>query len=1373
MLSSLDKVINAGIRFETETRDVDKAESKLNDLRNAMSQAAAGGVALSEGTNKANRSLNKQAASASGASTGLAGLQSQIASTRVAQEALENSSGDITDALHNMDAQVEGLDMSDKFGNMDKAAQDMVVNDIVNELTGNLDELADAPEEFSLDYFVDGEDDVEELVRNITKLSDNDGENILGGKRDPDLPSIEAVRGMDKSIRSFRDADFGDKKFEKIFGEYDKEERTRDFPLDPRAKSFPDSDELGGMDPHIFDQLSRNSPYDTFAEMMEDDSTHPSDFLQTAKFDDNFTREIGNYDGEGTSLFTDQIKSGLEEQGIKNVDDFFRASDSDINEALAGTPLGQGEYGLEPDELRGDAVSAIGESTIDDKDMSEIGTIEKGKLGIGLDEVRQNRTTKPSPTDLFPKIDNTIPESDEEILKSANELAFLMDEYDEINEAVQGSTNLHDARNKVANMDSDGLVQLNRWVDKNRDSLAKTMVDADDVVQRLGAVENPEEFHRTLRDKGGFSSDGEAEAITNMMSELDPSLIKGQGAGKDYPITRETLGLRTMQKMMDTDPDSDRQKTLQSILQSIYHPTEGIQQTLFDDEDLMKGGFYEGLSAELPNNLTSRGGYGDNLGENDVAREITDEFLSGEGSEGDGIEDYLGKDSKNVGDAVSRAVNKFDYDDKNVIGTSSKATEDFLPDLYEKYASQLAPGLDTSSRGSTKMGMTDLFPGQDDVLDPKPNKDDQVIPNFDSWMDEFRENMEMAREAQRAAGNLRGGAYTGLFGGDGNKKGLFGFLSETFARSDFSPRRVAQFNEALEQTNEQYKRMLPLFKVTSFNLGAMNVDFEGLGTMAFKLTALLGPLIAALTGLAGAFLTATAAMGMFMGAGALNFFGDMEDTMAGVSSKGEAMKELASTLGKMAGEALMPLRMARLGGDGNTAAQSFVELLRGALQILNRISNIFAYVMELDTVAEEAERIKEFLLNSDGDSELARQFGELVEQVLPLINDIVIAILGNMGALADFTGDITRVLGDEMLDTLGSLKPLLGILTSYGAGFFTFALKAIALFARLADMIIVPLAWIAKIATAISGVKIEVNDLAFAIGAVVGSLAVLSAMGSFVSSQMFLIASSFKGLAWVASLATTANYGLASSFAVVAATAGLVVIQLWLIRDVLKNIKALDPEFSLGFAADLGWVGAELVAILAVAGQLARTLGAFKGLGTIFAKVAAYSGVFSGELAVAIGLLKWAGSAIAGIITGISVVTAGWIVLIGAIIIGLADMIFYLKTGESFLFNWEGIFARIAKHANTIKEAIQYVNSVRRGGFEVGGAGERFQGAEYTNRVTGETNTVDRKSDFAPDGSTAKGETSFTINVDQSMNDKDIARIAKREIKNWWNRMGS
>lgn len=1395
MLGSLDNIVNAGIRFETDLRGVDRAESKLDSLYEQMKQTGAGGVILGEGTDKANRSLKDTAVSAGTASGGLAGLQSQLASTRAAQEALEDSSGDLSSSLRNLDSD----------------AQDMVVSDIVGELTGNLDDLDDAPKEFSLDNFVKGEDEVEQLVRSITDLNDAADESILGGQRDSDLPEMEAVSGMDETIQAFSDEEFGDIKYEQIFGKYG-ETKVQDFPLNPRSDAFPD--DVDRMDAHVFDQINRNSEFDTFMEMMNADG-HPRDFMNAASFPGNTERNIDNIDGDGTALFSDEITNSLNEKGINTADQFFRSSDADLADVIEGTVLG--DNGITPDELRASATDQISRQTISDKDMSDLGFEESGAIGVGMDNIKKSRTSASSPTDLFPKIDG-MPEEDEALKEAANNLAFIMDEYDEINTAVQGSDNLHQARNKLAELDGDGLVKLNRWVDENRESLAESIGNTDDVVRRLGAVEDPKEFHRMLRNEGGFSSDGEAETIANMMGDLDPSLLKGQGRGKGFPITRETLGLRAFQEMMDTDPESDRQDTLQSIVQSIYHPEEGIQQTLLDDEQLMKGGFYEGLRDELPDHLTTPGGFDENnvtpgsdeedeltdefgkyTGDSkrrDVAREVTEEFFGGDETKGMGIEDFIGEDSENIGELVSRAVNKFDYNDPEVLKKSSRKTEEFLPSVYEMYASQLAPGMNTSARASDS-DITSLFPGQA-VLDPPEGRDGEITPEFETWMDQLEKDMNKFRKAQDSSGVLRGGALAGLFGDDGDKKGLFGALSDTFARSDMgTPRRVEDFNAGLDKLEKSFKRLNPLLSATSFNLGPLNVNFEGAARMAFKLTATLGPLIVALGGLAGAAVTATGALAGFIGAGALNFFEDMEDSMAGVTDKQDAMEALAGTLAEMGKEALMPLRMARIGGDGNTAAQSFVEVLRGGLQILNRAANVFAYLMELEVVGDQAERISNFLLNSDGDAEFAKQLATLVTAVLPVLNDMIIAILGNMGGFAEYASRISKTLGGELMNTLGNLKPILSLLTSYGAGFFTYALRIISVMSKLAMVIVVPMRKLAELINYFTGGTLKAEDFMFAIGGLIGSITVLGGVASYVSASLFALSGTFVKVAKFASLLTTANYGLASSFAIVASTVGLLFVQFWLLKDAIQRIDDLDPELSIDFAKDIGIIATELAAAAAAFAAMMKGLGAFAGLATILTNIAGYLGISSATILTIKSIL--------GVITAS---TVGWAAVIAGIAIVLGDIAFWLATGETLLINWDDHLESIADKWDSINEdASEHFARVREhalfGGTGNNGTGEkknflaRLLDGDHNQipNTGGSTAMATGGGGFGITSAHVKalgfeaaetaingGSTSSTttrssqnssqveVHIDQSMSNKEIARIAKREIASWWNK---
>ena len=1367
MLSSLDNVINAGIRFEANVREIDRTESALRSLdRNLRSTAAAAGI-LSEGTNTANRSLNKQAGSAGGASTGLAGLQSQLAATAAAQKALKSSSGDLDDALSNLST----------------SAQDLSIDAIAGDILDNLDDLDGAPDDFSLDAHIDGEDDAKEFARILTGLQEESfgADKLFGG----DKKRLDEITGMQKELEAIRDMDGGEELFDDIFARFHGGDMLEDFPLDPRSDEFPD--DLGNrLDSHIFDQLNRNTDFDTFGELMDSDET-PADFLTAGGFAENRDhRGLKNIDGEGTNLIDQEdILSNLDDEGILNTEQFFRASDDELSNALEGTMFG--ESGITPDELREGAIRNLASGEIEGKKLGDVTPMGEGEdphnaeyanLAIGMEDLKDSNSSKQTPSWPLTRASKM---DDSPLKERAENLSMLITQNEEINSAISNSTNLEEAIEMVGELDTNGFVGINRALDNpsRRDRMAKSLVDRDSLSSRVGEAKTRPEFAGMIDSNLALGNDRQAEILQNMMSDLDPSQVKGKD-GSSLPITRETLGLMTMQEMMDTDPDTepDRHSDLQGIMRSVFHPSDGVKKSLLREQSVMEEGFYTDLQDALPSNLTSPGGIGQNTDQPDIARDITDEFLTGTQTEGKGISNFIGEESENIGDVVSRATNRFDFDDPNALDKASRETENLLPMMMQdQFGSQVAPGLMEGQRGSD-VNMNDMLPGMDVLSDNR-----EQGPNFSGWFDGLDDQMSELRSAQKNAPVLRGGALAGLLGGEGNKKGVFGALSESAGGMSFfdSPRKMNRFNNFLEEGANAYEGMIPLLEATSLRLGSVNVDFESLGTMFFKLTSMLGPLVAALGGLAAAAGTAGAAMGGVLLAGAVDFLGEMEDTMAGVSDRQEAMGELASTLKDMALEAIMPLRQARIGGDGDTGAQFFVEVLRNGLSILNRISNILAYVVELDVVGSELARLSNFLNDPSGDSELARQLGELTKEVLPLLNDMIIALFGSFGGFSEFASSITQTLGTRLLRVLQQIAPVLALLTSYGAGFFDMALLAVGVLAQLISVLETVAGGFARLLSLIPGLTLSTNDFAFAVGGLIGFMNIASRAATFMAAQKLLLSKALYGAATAASWFTAANYGLASSLALVSALLGTLLVQLLAVREIWEIFSDTDWGLNLESLVAAGTIGGLATLILLLGGLQAILMGGIKlgKLGGAIAGIASKLGVgamaiakWSGNLAVIISLTKWLAKVLAGKvlvgITTISAVTVGWVAVIIAALALFADLIYWLATGESFLISWGEHLQRILSYLDRASEI--WDNITDNGQFNVemseSELDERFGSDRGNSESENITDEDDATVKFGGPGGGADAD--VDINVDASRSNREVARMIQNEIKSWW-----
>ena len=126
--SVINLVVNA------KETGVDGTRRKIEDVIDSLRQAAAANIAASEATDANARSQTKLASSSGTATSGLAGLQAQLASTAATQRAFEDSTNDVRDVLDDtidtqsgysqaVEAMVEGLadagDELDEIGDFD------------------------------------------------------------------------------------------------------------------------------------------------------------------------------------------------------------------------------------------------------------------------------------------------------------------------------------------------------------------------------------------------------------------------------------------------------------------------------------------------------------------------------------------------------------------------------------------------------------------------------------------------------------------------------------------------------------------------------------------------------------------------------------------------------------------------------------------------------------------------------------------------------------------------------------------------------------------------------------------------------------------------------------------------------------------------------------------------------------------------------------------------------------------------------------------------------------------------------------------------------------------------------------------------------
>lgn len=964
-------------------------------------------------------------------------------------------------------------------------------------------------------------------------------------------------------------------------------------------------------------------------------------------------------------------------------------------------------------------------------------------------------------------------------------LVNFMTQNEEVMNTLADSSSIDDAINKLQRREQSFF--------QGSDDPLQGILEPQNVLRQIDPSDTRSDIHKDLRRTEGIKdslSDRQIEMMTKIMDDL------GGGADDVYgpqPLTRESMGFRTMQELMDTDPEQepDRTKSLKGILRSIFDPETGIQSTVFDDEQLMKEGFYTDLRDALPDDVVTDGPFDQTGGRPDAAKRITQQFMDTDPDVG--LADFFGEDSKSIGEIVGK-IDHFEFDHPDVLDEVTSETERMLPKLADLQASRVASSVQSTSRRSDDIsGVHELLPGRD-FLNFKPDQDIGISPTqqiknqFESYGENLDKDLADLRGVQKSSPVLQGGALSGItsafFGERERRRGLFGSLSGRKSTGTNSPVDFRKHQDNLDTLIDSYDGMLPLLDATSIRLGSVNVNFESMGIMLFKLTAMIGPVVAGLMGLATAAVAATAALGGLVAVGAVEYLGEMEDTMAGINNKQEAMAELGDVLTDMAWEAVMPLRQARIGGDGMRGYEAFISALRGGLQVLNRVANIMAYIVELEVVGDELERITEFLLNPAGDQQLAENLGEVVTEVLPLINDALIAIMGNFGNMTDFVASLTANLGDRLLKVFSDLGPVLALITAYGAGFFDAALWGVGVLATLINYVSGVVGVITTLKNALLGTSTETRTLMYWLGAFIGVMNVASRVGAQLAAMKAVLSLAAGGLSKAYGILTASTWSLATATKALA-------INLTIIAGLILTLTyALNGLANIEIGED-GWLSSLAyyltVAVASIGGLLAMFVNLGKILAWFGAKMSSVINLIRSSLVfkaikTVVGMLiylikaklvKAIGVAV-GAVLGIS---AGWAVVITALLVIIplvADLIYYLRTGDSFLVNWEKRLKQMAEYAERIRDALPGKDSRAVAGpggnnvDDLAARGARFE-PDSGGSNSSEPEVQTAGIDAGPSVQDMADSFSAMINVDASRSERELSKMIRREIDSAFN----
>ena len=1043
---------------------------------------------------------------------------------------------------------------------------------------------------------------------------------------------------------------------------------------------------------------------------------------------------------EGGTLDLDtDISQYLDDYGIDSVQDFFEMHSAELQSFLHDSPLsesfdnmadfqrtmledlaGQGIIPQDPDQIGEslaftDIFDAVGEDAF----IDAVGI--PGRTGSG-----------PGPDDW------------EHLEAEFYEIAEMMDESDVIANAITQSDDISQAINQLSDTDPAKMQRLVDWTNNNIDDVQQMFnnlggVDApagdlpDDLGESSEMISNalsgnilmPSDDEDTVAENVDLSP-FQSEMLARMSGNIDQMFMGESGSSSDMPITYEGLFMGIQQEMLDADSiDSSRYQEAEELLtmleagqltQTGYLSTDEGQQTI---ESVLRDRLPDDANNILPEGFDS---------DADVASLVAGSMADMEEEQGPSLLfDMLSPDTTTTAsDPVGQALGDVDLGDRGSVQQISKLIEDDLPAIQQQLGAELGPGLTMTSAFDDDMNLQEMLPPEEVQNFMLGEGSGAAASEFTSSMDSYtsglRDQMSELRSTQQQARVLTGlgigdipilrRAQEGVHGPGmpNRRRGLFGSalrpLTRAMSGSGMSePRQTRALINTMTALNGAYNDMLPLLEATSVRLGSINVNFESLGIMIFKITGMLGPLISALGGLVAGLLTVGAALGGIIGAGAIDFFTEMRDTMAGVEDRSEAMAEMMENVKLMALEALQPLRNADIGGEDGMGL--FVSTIRGGLVLLNRFAEVMSTVLEANEFETLIDGLHNFAFDRSGDDELAQNLQDAANTIIPLLMDIASAIFGGIGESIEFATWAADVLGSRLLGALEDIVPVLALITVYGVGFINMMIWAASVVAKVVNFLTALIDAFLWLLNVIPGVEIETRQLIFAMGGAIGALNVFVRVVSYtvgrVGTLIAVLNGTVKALAFLnTKLAITTgivNY-LNVSLGVLIARLSAVLILATLIYEALAVwVDGLDPIL---LSTDT-WQS-----------KLASIVILLSSTAMIVAKIATgmtYAAVAGKALSAALLGVKLA---IGGILIVVGAITLKLLAIIG-IIVGvlyvIAEITSYLLTGEGLLTDWESHFETIADYVDRINDGLDFGNGLPSfatsisGGFNLGAMG--------------------------------------------------------------------
>ncbi|WP_153952851.1 hypothetical protein [Halosegnis longus] len=492
------------------------------------------------------------------------------------------------------------------------------------------------------------------------------------------------------------------------------------------------------------------------------------------------------------------------------------------------------------------------------------------------------------------------------------------------------------------------------------------------------------------------------EDVVPGLTDEDESSITMSG------IPRELLNAQLFANMMETDNKMAKQQ-ISDIMGRVQRGDYGDATSLIET-----GQFKEEFSRDV---------------ETKMSKIFDDDRLPGDISEAvrRSLTDSLDKDNiDTVDDILQDATELYNIghagaDVSDVTRTESdrvtQEVADSLSDTYEKLLTEtVGPELLDSMRQANYVeGKTreEIQGGLGDV---------PFIPSSDRAI-------RAGRDVQRQ----RDGEAIGM---QSTRSGLMSLIQGVF--SGLSGRKETaktykRVENGVDALRGSIKKLIPVLGITSANLGMFNVQMSRAGVVIMGLGSMIGAAGGAVLGFATALTAASAAAAGFMAVGALGYLEQMEENLAGVSNKQEAMEELTSQLQEAAMVAIEPLQNTTV--NGMNSIDFFIASVRNGLQMLNSASITASNILESDSGSEFVAEVGDALTTGDGG--LGRAFQNSASKLLPGITDMIVGFAESLPDLINGMTSVANILGNAWGPAIDKTLRMLPILITYGVGFLS------------------------------------------------------------------------------------------------------------------------------------------------------------------------------------------------------------------------------------------------------------------------------------------------------------------------------------------------